>query len=72
MMKNYKQVWVLNMYDPETNISMVSGVYDNEQAAERVAEHERQQNRDYGYRVVPSTLWEWSGVSAGIGEAAES
>lgn len=77
MMKNSKQVWVLSLYDPQTNISMVSGVYDNQAAAERVADHERKQHRDYGYRVVASTLWEWNegeqkceSGAAGIDEVA--
>ena len=61
-MKNSKQVWVLSLYDPETNISRVTGVYDNQEAAERVADHERSQHRDYGFRVVPSTLWEWEDI----------
>ena len=58
MMKDYKQVWILHVCDSGGQ-EIVSGVYDDKGAAERVAEHERSQNRDYGYRVVESTLWEW-------------
>jgi len=59
MMKDSKQVWVLSMYDYETRTSRVSGVYDNKEAAQRVAAHERKQDPYCDYRVEESTLWMW-------------
>jgi hypothetical protein len=59
MMKDRKQVWVMSLLDPETNISVVSGVYDNKEVATRVAAHERKQDPYCEYRVVESTLWMW-------------
>ena len=61
MMKNYKQVWILHVCDSEGQ-EIVSGVYDDKGAAERVAEHEKKQAPWQNYRLVESTLWEWGTI----------
>jgi len=58
MMKDRKQVWILNVCDSEGQ-EIVSGVYDDKGVAERVAAHEKKQTPWQNYRIVESTLWMW-------------